>query len=46
MILGAVSNIPCVLFSISVENLFTFAMCSVATIMLIIAGIMRLVAKE
>ena len=46
MILGALSNILCVLFSISAENLITFIMCSVATIMLIIAAMMRLVAKE
>lgn len=46
MLLGALSNIPCELFSISADNLITFIMCLVSTIMLITAGIMRLVVKE
>lgn len=46
MLLGALSNIPCVLFSISKENIIICIMCAVAIIILITAGIIRLIIKE
>lgn len=46
ILLGALANIPCILFSIGADNLISFITCAIAAIMLIIAGIMRLVIKE
>lgn len=46
ILIGALANIPCVLFSIGADNPMTFIACAIAAIMLIIAGIMRLVVKE
>lgn len=46
ILLGALANIPCILFSIGADNPISFITCAIAAIMLIIAGIMRLVIKE
>lgn len=46
ILLGAIANIPCILFSIGADNPISFITCAIAAIMLIVAGIMRLVVKE
>lgn len=46
ILLGAIANIPCSLYSISADNPMTFIICAVVAILLIVAGIMRLCEKE
>lgn len=46
ILLGAIANIPCILFSIGADSPISFITCAIAAIMLIISGIMRLVVKE
>ncbi|EOR20543.1 hypothetical protein A500_16435 [Clostridium sartagoforme AAU1] len=46
ILIGAIANIPCTLFSISADNPITFIMCAVVAILLLVAGIMRLCVKE
>lgn len=46
ILIGAIANIPCSLYSISADNPITFIMCAVVAILLLVAGIMRLCVKE
>ena len=46
IIIGAIANIPCALFSISADNPITFIICIVVAILLLISGIIRLCIKE
>lgn len=45
ILLGAIANIPCSLFSLSADNPITFIMCAVVAILLLVSGIMRLCIK-
>lgn len=46
ILIGAIANIPCSLYSISADSPATFIMCAVVAILLLISGIMRLCVKE
>lgn len=46
ILIGAIANIPCSLYSISADNPITFIMCIVTAILLLVSGIMRLCIKE
>ena len=46
ILLGAIANIPCTLFSIPADNPITFIMCGITAILLLISGIMRLCEKN
>ncbi len=46
MLLGAVANIPCSLYSISADNQITFMICAVVVILLLVSGIMALCLKN
>jgi len=46
MIVGAIANIPCSLYSISADNQITFLLNAVVTILLLISGIMALCVKN
>lgn len=46
IILGAIVNIPCSLYSISADNPVTFIFCGVTMILLFISGIIRLCEKK
>lgn len=46
ILIGAIANIPCSLYSISADNPITFIMCAVTAVLLLVAGIMRLCLKE
>lgn len=46
ILIGAIANIPCSLYSISADNPITFIMCILTAILLLISGIMRLCEKK
>lgn len=46
ILIGAIANIPCIVFSISADSPITFITCSVTGILLLVSGIMRLCEKE
>lgn len=46
MIVAAIANIPCSLYSISADNPITFILCAVVAILLLISGIMALCLKN
>lgn len=46
MLVGAIGNIPSIVYSVPTDNKITFIICVITMILLFISGIMRLCEKE